>query len=745
MNETVLRRTSLTLLPRVFLATHLLTRPRIPTVSGCRWPSTVCISPHAGEETQSEEFDLWSPASAANAAARASASGGGWTSSTTGFAGAANDDDREEENRQTADKAIDRLKEEIKNLEQANNALKEELVEARLETTALRHVSLEHGEAVLDNETRELRDGDQQGLSSNGSAPHAGRKPGGIESDEAGVYQGDGEEGSIRSAAVLSGGTDTRGPAAPAEVSDTYEGGDGQEEQADQERAENPNAFVSQQNISPETLLRRLSSSAFKDAEEQRELIEALRDQISQLQLEKQMRVAHTTKANNTGGGGSAVGQHDGVAGKLSGCSRCSSDDDSGSGRDDGEGEALGEYLPRSWCAQHIDDSPFGEEDACRRRKKRDDDGVGSSREYVDPAQDSLLQAPESELSAELEAANKVIEALREQAHQNQAEGAQLRVSELSAELDAANKAIEALREAHKNQAENAQLRGSELSAELEVANKAIEALREQAQRNQEGSLELRVSELSVELEAANKVVEDLRVQAQWNQEESAQLRVGELSAELDAANTAIEALREQAQRNQEEGLELRVSELSVELEAANKSIEALREAHKNQAESAQLRVSELSAELEAANKANEALREQAQQNQAESLDLQRELLRHHGARDNRSLMAAAVAGRTYPGEGGEGLEHNSSCLNCSGMGWLRWIWVTVFRGRDGAEEGVGSRIEGSAHDDTSTDVGGELGDGVGRRGSYRSRRGSRMSVDDRELLLARDNRTMGR
>lgn len=500
----------------------------------------------AGEETLIEEFDLWSPVTAVTGAARMSS-----LLSTTAFASAASDNSREKEKHE-ADGEIDRLKKEFNHLEQANNALKEKLIEARLETTALRHTSVEHGEAALDTETDEVGDEDKQGLRcANWSAADARGTLWVREGDEAGVYQDDGgEEAIIRSPGIVSGGTDTQEPAAPV-VYDAYnptklsfllrtkDNSDGVERTGETPEVVTP----------PASLLRRLSSSAFKDEEEQRELIEALRDQISQLQLEQQMAMAHTAaaKADSTWGGKSALRSCDGDAEKRRSCSNCSSDDDSGSGGDDGQGNPLRENQPRSWCPNHVVGDAFSEEEASRRRKESGGDIHTGA--ISNPAH-SLLQA-----------------------------------------------------------------------------------------------------------------------------------RIHELSAELDAANKEIEALREQAQ-----------------------------------------------------------------QNQAESLELQRELLRLQGTRDKRSLIAAAVAAHSIyhdpSSDGGESLEQRSNCLNYHGLGWLHWVWVTVFGGEGRAGEGVGSRIEDSVHDDTPMDVGGELGDGIDRRRRSWDSRGGRISADERDFLLNRDKRT---
>ena len=657
-----------------------------------------------------EEFDLWSPAAAAAAAATAGGTAGAsasateqsWRSSTTALPGAAADDnDREtiKENHQSGEE-MDRLKKEIKNLEQANAALREELVEARLETTALRHTSVELGEAVLDQEKRELGVEVKQGLRSGWSAPNILGKLWESDSDEAGAREDGREEASFPPPAmVVPGGTDTVESAAPV-VPEARSDDDSQKEQVGQESVEKPNGSVSHTTrndsddggvdrteetplegaVPPESLLRRLSSSTFKDTEEQRELIEALRDQISQLQLEKQMRMAHTGKPNNTGGAESALGQYDGGAVKPSSCSKCSSDDDSGSGRDDTQGSPFGECQPRAWCSQYGEDGGSGDEDASRRRKQSGGD-IENSVGRLDPAEHFILQERVSELSAELEAALKEVEALRGQARQNEAEGLELRVRELSAEVEAANKKTEALRELTKNQAQNLELRVCELSADLEAANRETEALREQAQRSQAQRLGLRVAELSAELETANK---------------------------------EMEALRDQARQSQAQRIGLRVDQVSAELETAYKT--------------------------------NDALRDQAQRSQAESVELQRELLRLQGTRDRASAVAAAVAAHsTYHGDGGESSERRSGCLDVNGFGWLRWLWIAVFCGEDRTKEEMGNRIEDSAHDDTLVEVGGELGNGINRRGSYRNGRQGRLAVDDRELLLNRDSRTMGR
>lgn len=365
-----------------------------------------------------------------------SASEGGWISSTIDFASTAHDNKRGKENNRS-DEKFDRLKKDIKNLEQANTALKEELVEARLETTALRHTLVEPGEAELDTGTRDLGDEGKQGLLSSWSAQGVRGNLWRSARDGAGVCLHGEVEASIRLRATRN--PDTRYRAAPVS-SETYNNHDSHVNEERVEHLTVPIAHRTKGNSdygnvgenpevapSPENFLRRLPSLDFKDEEEQRELIEALRDQISQLQLEKQTRMARTAvmgKDDNTGGAKLALGQSDGGAGNLS--RKCSSDDDSGSGRDDCDGNPLTEYQPFSWFPQHTEDGAIGTGDANRQGNQSGGDTY-SSGGSVDPAQhSSLLQARVSELSAELEAANRVIQALRQQAQQNQADSLEL-------------------------------------------------------------------------------------------------------------------------------------------------------------------------------------------------------------------------------------------------------------------------------------------------------------------------------
>ncbi|CAN0462039.1 unnamed protein product [Ectocarpus sp. 8 AP-2014] len=173
-------------------------------------------------------------------------------------------------------------------------------------------------------------------------------------------------------------------------------------------------------------------------------------------------------------------------------------------------------------------------------------------------------------------------------------------------------------------------------------------------------------------------------------------------------------------------------------------------------------RVDELQAELETTKRALEAFQRQAQQEQAVSVELQRELLRLHGTRYNSGAVAAAVArvsagalrpasyaaGRASEGgsdgsssnrRGGDnnggrgtGLERRIDCTMLEGMGWLHRLWRILFCGSCG-------ETAGSGVDTSFEDSGPVNGDGVGDVRTFSP--GS--SEGDKESLLYREERKM--
>ncbi|CAN0384669.1 unnamed protein product [Ectocarpus sp. 8 AP-2014] len=173
-------------------------------------------------------------------------------------------------------------------------------------------------------------------------------------------------------------------------------------------------------------------------------------------------------------------------------------------------------------------------------------------------------------------------------------------------------------------------------------------------------------------------------------------------------------------------------------------------------------RVDELQAELEKTKRALEALQRRAQQEQAVSVELQRELLRLHGTRYNSGAVAAAVArvsagtlrpasyaaGRASEGgsdgsssnrRGGDnnggrgtGLERRIDCTMFEGMGWLHRLWRILFCG--GCGETAGSGVDTSFEDSGAVN-----GDGVGDVRTFSP--GS--SEGDQESLLYREERKM--
>ncbi len=385
------------------------------------------------EETQVEEFNLLSPATGPGNAARTSIPDDGWLGSAGALTGNAAEDSKDQQHQhkqqQREDGEISRLKKEVEKLEQANIALTEKLVEARLEATALRRSSTKYGEAMLAWTTRSRR------CSSWSNPDDCGNMgPWPIDADEAGVRHDGAKEARNQRLDRVFGGADSQEfvqenremysgdgslpreekvhvdhtPVAPAPA-------DNKEETTSSRGGERkwltPAATAATAATAapatPASSHRRLSSSASKDAEEQAELVEALRGQIAQLRLEVQTarKVAHSSSAQG----------EDAEGGQASRRSNCSSDD---SGEESG-----GDNGDRATGQESFEESAFGKGgDGPRRQTGGDnlDGGNGFGRAGDDPAK-SLLRARVCELSAELKAANGALGALREQAQQNQA------------------------------------------------------------------------------------------------------------------------------------------------------------------------------------------------------------------------------------------------------------------------------------------------------------------------------------
>ncbi|CAM9426048.1 unnamed protein product [Ectocarpus fasciculatus] len=363
------------------------------------------------KEPQVEELDLWSPAAHAGTGARSSLSDDRPLSPVLeNSSDAAEDAIRQEKDREE----IGRLRRAVEGLEEANTSLREELTESRLEATALRRTSLTQREAELDRVIREAAGGGEEHRQARaGWGPADNRQ----EEDEA---EGDRPPSMLFSSS--SSGVQEEG--APSD--DTCHAGEEDGPRPEEAGAGGPPGCrgrlesggsvggIHRRKQSIESTatsarsFRCRSSSMFRDAQEQAELIEALRGQIAQLRLEAKA----TTRAAGTGfrwnEEAAASHQHDGGAGQRRGV--CSSDDDSGSdrGRDTSRGEDV-----------------IGEEVGSGREKigSSDGDGRRADEHTVNPL---VLRARVDELKAELEMTKRALEALRRRAQQEQAVSVEL-------------------------------------------------------------------------------------------------------------------------------------------------------------------------------------------------------------------------------------------------------------------------------------------------------------------------------
>ena len=436
-----------------------------------------------------------SPVTGLANSARASVSDDGWLAPAGAPTGAATNDGKEhqhaQQQQQKAEGEIGRLKKEIETLQHANTVLTEKLVEANLEATALRRTSIEHGQAMLDWGTRGRR---YSSWSSPDLSGMMGPSPN--DTDEADVCQDGVKEASNHRLGSLSGCVDNKGlvnvnrdagdedgrppreeevhvdqkPAKQAlvdkqeEMTSSYGGEEkittlvaaaagaaaaavtaaataaaatsSSSSSAAAAAAPSPPPPATAATDTPASSHRRLSSSAFKDAEEQTELIEALRGQVAQLRLEVQAtkKAANPPSARGEGPAGGPARHR----------SNCSSDDDSEeSSGDDGEKgtnrnhsnrdkSAEGKGRPRSSPPkQSFEEGAFGK----GRDGPREQSGGGGGGDLEsgsdfrgveeDPVQ-SLLRERVNALTAELTAAKSALGALREQAQQSQAASMEL-------------------------------------------------------------------------------------------------------------------------------------------------------------------------------------------------------------------------------------------------------------------------------------------------------------------------------
>lgn len=368
------------------------------------------------------------------------------------------------------------LKKTVEKLEEVNTTLKEKLVEARLEMTALRRTSVERGEAVLDQVTREfIEKGKQQLDVSWSTAPDEicmGLDDDGY--DEEGLCQDDGVEAKNQSPdTAVSDSTDNQELTPPIDnVKCNDRDGDPSSREAEEQQVEQDGVGMAAPTDSKEKKVgcrrtsdnsdgdemkrktmaaaptaisfRRLSSSAFKDAEAQAELIEALREQISELRRELQTtrRVSYTSAAGaeirRRGGTSSlSIYPHDNVVRQPGPRSMCSSDDDSGRDRDDCDDLGIGRV------ASDDDGNSRGICSSYRQRLVGDEGTVSggggvdgernvgggdfNSREHGngnrvddDRSQSGFLQLRVNELSAELEEGKIAFEALEQRSQQEQ-------------------------------------------------------------------------------------------------------------------------------------------------------------------------------------------------------------------------------------------------------------------------------------------------------------------------------------
>ncbi|CAB1097033.1 unnamed protein product [Ectocarpus sp. CCAP 1310/34] len=367
----------------------------------------------AAEEPQVEYLDLWSPAAHARTGARSSLSDDRPLSPVLeNSPDAAEDAARHEQDREE----IGRLRRAVEGLEEANTSLREELTESRLEATALRRTSTTQKEAALDRVMNEAigDDGEEhRQVRAGWGAPNDGQ-----EEDEA---EGDRQPRSFFSSS--SSGVQEEG--APFDETEACHAGEQDGLQPEETGDGGPPGCRARresgggggegthrrkqsiESIASSRSFRCRSSSMFRDAQEQAELIEALRAQIAQLRLEAKA----TTRAAGTefrwSDKAAASYEHDGGAGHRRGV--CSSDDDSGSDR--------GRDTSR-------DEDAVGEEGGNGREKigSMDEDGRRVDEHRSNP----LLRARVDELQAELETTKRALEVLQRRAQQEQAVSVEL-------------------------------------------------------------------------------------------------------------------------------------------------------------------------------------------------------------------------------------------------------------------------------------------------------------------------------
>lgn len=392
------------------------TRPTLPPPPFP--PGTSSTTGHlllsAAEEPQVEESDLWSPAAYAGTVARCSLSDDRPLSPVLeNSCDAAEDAVRQEQDREE----IGRLRRAVEGLEEANTSLREQLTESRLEATALRRTSLTQREAALDRVMREAV-GDEE---------ERRQARAGCDSPDEGQKEDEAEGDRPPSMLFSSSSSDVREEGAQFDETETCHEGQEDGPRPEEGGVEGPRgcrarresggggAGAHRRKQSTESAatsarsFRCRSSSMFRDAQEQAELIEALRGQIAQLRLEAK---ATTTRAAGTEFRWSeeapASHQHDGGAGQRRGA--CSSDDDSGSDR--------GRDTSR-------DEDTVGKEGGNGRENigSRDGEGRGADEHMANPL---LLRARVDELQAELETTKRALEALQRRAQQEQAVSVEL-------------------------------------------------------------------------------------------------------------------------------------------------------------------------------------------------------------------------------------------------------------------------------------------------------------------------------
>ncbi|CAM9682060.1 unnamed protein product [Ectocarpus sp. 12 AP-2014] len=365
------------------------------------------------EEAQVEELDLWSPAAHARTGARSSLSDDRPLSPVLeNSSDAAEDAARHEQDREE----IARLRRAVEGLEEANTYLREALTESRLEATALRRTSLTQKEAALDRVMKEAigDDGEEyRQVRAGWGAPDDRQEEDEAEGDRqprsffSSSSSGVQDEGAPFDETEACHAGEEDGPR-PEEAGDggppgcraRRESGGGGDE-GTQRRKQSIESAASSRSF------RCRSSSMFRDAQEQAELIEALRAQIAQLRLEAKATTRVAGAEFRWSDKAAASHEHDGGAGQRRGV--CSSDDDSGSDR--------GRDTSR-------DEDAVGDEGGNGREKigSRDEDGRRADEHRSNP----LLRARVDELQAELETTKRTLEALQRRAQQEQAVSVEL-------------------------------------------------------------------------------------------------------------------------------------------------------------------------------------------------------------------------------------------------------------------------------------------------------------------------------